>query len=838
MTRAPARSRLLVGLAAVALLLVGGRWLALETAERAWAASVTGGSVYLTGRDFARLVHGVALLLAIAWGTANLYYVYRAIGSVQLPRRLGDLEIVEAVPQRVLLGATVASGLLYGLLLALGSGGWWLAALLASRPPRFGIVDPMLHRDLGLYLGELPWAATRQHFTLLATTTAVLLVGLLYTGIGSLRWSGWRPVTSPHARGHLGLLLALVALVLARGAALDPAEAVAGLHGTVDQAALDVRLAGTRLVLVLGAGATLASILWGVRDTSRALVATWGALLLALLGAYVVAPALARGPASADTAVRNGLEQLAFGAQWREDPPPRGFPTVNAAVSTLPLWDADRVAALARRAPLPLRRPGAPVAGVALALPRTREERPVWVLALAPAGSASPPSLGAPDGVSDTTATRGMGWTGLHRGPLAWAGPPLTALEVDSGLALSRVVTRDSACWFGSGFREFAVASPDTWPELRPAGIPLAGWWRRTALAWVLQSPELARAQTDGLVLLWRRDVIERLERLAPFASFEAATPLLADGALWWVSYGYVSAAAFPLVRPLAFGGAGAPVRYWRAGLVGVVAAAGGATRLYLAPGADSLASAWARLFAPLIRPTDSLPPGIRRQLPFPRDAFRAAATLLRRQGGDSTEWRPEPRDPYDVVAPADSGTTPDQWLAQGFATGSPPQLTALLAGTMTLTGPGLRLWKTRAPPPVLLPGDLLGSAETAPGTLRLWTADGVLLTEQGLFDQPATSGAPRRVSQVYLTWGDREGQGLTAAAALRSLLASRGAGGARASPGDTSLSARWALARHLAAQADSALRAGDLDAFSRLDGELRRLFRTGRTLAPTRERR
>src|SRR5207249_10771434 len=47
-------------------------------------------------------------------------FVYRAIGSVQLPRRLGDLEIVEAVPQRLLLAGTVACGLVYGVLLTLG----------------------------------------------------------------------------------------------------------------------------------------------------------------------------------------------------------------------------------------------------------------------------------------------------------------------------------------------------------------------------------------------------------------------------------------------------------------------------------------------------------------------------------------------------------------------------------------------------------------------------------------------------------------------------------------------------------------------------------------------
>src|SRR2546425_3967457 len=45
----------------------------------------------------------------------------------------------------------------------------------------------------------------------------------------------------------------------------------------------------------------------------------------------------------------------------------------------------------------------------------------------------------------------------------------------------------------------------DSWPALRASGIALAGSWRRTALAWALQSPELTRKETDGLLVLWRR---------------------------------------------------------------------------------------------------------------------------------------------------------------------------------------------------------------------------------------------------------------------------------------------------------------------------------------------
>ena len=114
MRQAARRWALLIAVGVLVVVLVGGRWAAFETAERVWAIGLPGGSAYLKARDFARLVSGLLLLATVAWGTSNLLFVYRSIGSMQLSRRLGDLEIVEAVPQPVLFAGTVASGLVRG----------------------------------------------------------------------------------------------------------------------------------------------------------------------------------------------------------------------------------------------------------------------------------------------------------------------------------------------------------------------------------------------------------------------------------------------------------------------------------------------------------------------------------------------------------------------------------------------------------------------------------------------------------------------------------------------------------------------------------------------------
>jgi hypothetical protein len=143
----------------------------------------------------------------------------------------------------------------------------------------------------------------------------------------------------------------------------------------------------------------------------------------------------------------------------------------------------------------------------------------------------------------------------------------------------------------------------------------------------------------------------------------------------------------------------------------------------------------------------------------------------------------------------------------------------ALFAGTMTWTGPAYVLWRPdsafRAPPPVL------GSSQTKAGAVRMWPAGGAALGVQALFAQPERASAPAALAGVYVSWRDRVGEGAGPAAAWADLEAfAGGPAGAGAAPADL-----WERARRLLAQADSALRAGDVERFGRVYAELHRLF-------------
>lgn len=780
MTRTNRRRLYLIGAGLLVAALVGGRWLAVETAERAWDRTFAGGEALIAVRDLSRLLQALVLVVAIAWITGNLLIVYRAIGSVQMPRRLGDLEIVEAVPRRTLLIATVLIGVVLGTLLSLGTGEWWRHAVLAAAAPHFGVLDATrLGNDAGYYVSVLPWLDVLQNRTLILVLAALGVVALLYAVIGSLRIRRGRIRASDYARAHLGVLLACLALVIAWGAMLDPAEVVGGFHGPVDQAALLVRIPGARVVAGVAIIATLISLVWAWRDRPNIIIAGWAALLVSVTAGYFVIPGFVRASGGADSpdlrTQRAALERVAFGIGELDSTPPPPFASGEAAVRTTPLWDPAHVAFVA----------AAPVSAVALRAPRADERGAVWMIA--------PTNAPAPVRLALETDS-GLSFTPL---PL-----PATTIRFAPGLVGPVLLPADSAAPAPHG--------------IAGGGIPLTGVWRRFAIAWTTQDWSLARSESSGRHLLWRRDVTDRLERLAPFARFGSPAPILRNGALWWVSWGYVADPAFPLARALPW--RDDDVRYLRAGLVGAVSVATGETHLWLAPGYDSLTAAWARRFTPLIEPAEQLPADVRAQLAYPVETFAAAVTQLLRASTDSTAqtaagWSARPREPFQLGIPgAAGGAGGTVWTGMALESGglAPKRFAGLLAGAITTRGQELHLWRPPPANPERLPGELVGSTLLRPGQLRVWPAAGSLITVQAqLLDPVGLQPRPApRVMEVYVTFDGRSGRGLTARSALL---------GGEQIVTDTTLAARWERARRLAIRADSALGVGDLEKFSSL---------------------
>jgi hypothetical protein len=596
----PRTIRITVAVLALVAVLFAGRWAAGLFAERWWAEQLSPAAAKFVTHwaVVSLLLEVLGVLVACLWFVGHLLLVYRAIGSVQVHRRLANLEIREAVNMRAVIWLGVLGGLLLGVITGRGMGNWTGQLLLGSTGLQYGEVDPLLGRELAFYLARLPlWRLVHEYLTLLIVT-AFGGVALLYAVIGAVRWTDRRPAINDHARRHLGGLAMLVGLVLAWGYLLEPYELVAGVNGSVHEGLFEFRRTVALLLTGTALAASFLSSLWAVRGRSTVVLAIWGLLAGASLLGHYVLPALmgSGGPPVMDQPTRRHLDQLAYGMaamrdsvlQRRDVPPdpPRPValwhPTLAAQATAS---DSGRVVAADR---------GLVTIG--------RHVRPVWFV------------------VRDL-GTRGAAITILLDDQTTPTGLPLIVHDSDSLRSQKATPT------LRLPLRAIWPRGPVSVVDSAPDGVEVGTGLRRLALAWALQSAQLLTPVGARERVFWHLDPVERLGALAPFAVWGAPVPRLVGGELVWIVDGYLASDAFP---------ASSRVRWRRqsvgslkAGFVGVIHAETGQTSIYLRHTADDVAKQWRALTDSLIQPSSALPPEILRALPYPAELLEAQVRVL-----------------------------------------------------------------------------------------------------------------------------------------------------------------------------------------------------------------
>lgn len=838
---------------AVLVALFGGRWLAVRSADALWADALGVGA---THQQFARMsatLAAVAFLLAVGWCVGNLLLVYRSIRAVHVPRTVGNLEIVEAMPRGVLLAGAVAIGVALAAALSHGAGGWWYAGMLTRYTAELGLRDPVLGRDVSYYLFRLPWERTLHTYCTLLTGVVLAVVAALYLAVGAIRRVRRRVRVTDLARWHLAILSAAFAVALFWGYRLEPAEYAGGLHDVPADAILTaVRIPVARMLSVVALVAVLGSMLWLWTGRLAAAVLAWLLLGAASFAGHYVVPSFSGAVRSTQELIlpdadsrRRQFEQIAFGSAPIETAAGRagelGASATEGdgalAAGGLVVWDGFAVTVLLDRTATG--RPHETFGEAGLSLYRAADGAPV-------------PLYVAPR-LFDVAAARDEGvqvtWELVHAGALAtgrgavavaasgvteagmpWYVPDPAQPEARTP-RLQDALLEDEAVIAAPGVMDFAVFAPDA----GRVGVPAGGLLRRLALAWSLQSPALLASDrvADSGIVVWDRDVTRRLERFAPFARFGQPRPVIAGATLYWLASGYVTAEAFPLVPRVRW--RERTVRYLRSSLVGVVDAATGATAVYLGRDADPLSLAWSQLAPQIVRPATQLPSALRTHLAYPEELLTAQLALLQRSvfpsamvgrplvapAGDGT---PVGREPYWWVGPTAGDSVPRVRLLVPLEDRESGLLAGLLDATMRESAPVLELYRPQAPEEVPGPAQVAhrlarsrGNLAGIEGVVRLLPLDVGVLALQSLYVSPGDGGGPPQLVDIGVGLGGAVGTGPRYEDAVRQLSAE-----VRADPGGE---AEWGQARVWFQRMDAARRAGDWGAFGRAYDELRRLL-------------
>ncbi len=208
------RRRLVAGLTAAAALLLVGRLSALVYSDYVWYSALGADGLW---RERARDVFVIQMVSAVFAGLfalVNLSTIRRSIISLAFPRRLGNVEFGEAVPQRQLdQVAYILSAIVAGVM-SLAAPSWERLALVRAGS-RFGETDPFFRMDLSFFTTWLPLEKSAYHwFLVLLTLVSALVIGL-YALTPSLRWQRGSFHVSVHVRRHLAVLTMLYLLMMA-----------------------------------------------------------------------------------------------------------------------------------------------------------------------------------------------------------------------------------------------------------------------------------------------------------------------------------------------------------------------------------------------------------------------------------------------------------------------------------------------------------------------------------------------------------------------------------------------------------------------------------------------
>jgi hypothetical protein len=802
--------RLTAGVATLVILLFVGRWTATLLADRWWAAELSpAAATFLSDWHLLRLTLDVCgCLVASAWFIGHLLLVYRAVGTVQVRRNVANLEFREALTPRALLTAAVATGALLGMLVGAGASGWWREVTLAWEGVSYGVNDPLLGRDLGVYVGQLPIWNAAHGFMLLLVLLGLTGVIALYMLVGAIRWIDRRPAINSHARSHIGWLLAVLALALAWGYLLEPYELVAGPVDRLDQSSWRASL----LVSPLLAGVALAagglSAVWAMRARHTLVVAGWIVLAGASMVGHWLLPSMLGGARDQVVGAQTleQLDRMAYGLEGLRDsrlerigsPAQPALPALwnHLAVTEALPGDSSRVLAVSPAVLTPDANP-----------------RPVWMVVR----SVSPGRV-LVSAIAD------------HR--VSPRGEPLFYRLADT-LPRPTVATLLEL--------RAGALTPDA-PNYRlrqgeSHGVPVDSWPRRLLLAWALQAGELLGDLRPGSRIDWRLSPEDRLQRLAPFADWSAPTARVIDGELVWLLDGYLASRTFPL--------AGRAV--WRdkqvgslgAAFLGTVNAESGAARVYLQPEADALAQTWARLANGVVEPAAATPEAVLRASAYPDDLFRVQAKELERSpwkaGSVSGQGQINTEAPRPEVGWA--ADTSGSLVVSTFESPGQRRLSAVLIGsredgrtrlrlvrldsttTLPMRGVLENLWANFPSYDALNDSIREDGGKLERGPLRVEIEDGGPIAYESYF-------APRPSGGVVLAWvsvaapGDvrpRMGAGRTFKEAWSNLL-----GATVPAPPGAAQAGRLDEARHWLQRADSALRAGDWPEFGRAWGSLR----------------
>jgi uncharacterized membrane protein (UPF0182 family) len=169
------------------------------------------------------------------------------------------------------------------------------------------------------------------------------------------------------------------------------------------------------------------------------------------------------------------------------------------------------------------------------------------------------------------------------------------------------------------------------------AGIPLNTLLARAAAASRFGDFNLliSNLVTPQSRLVYRRNIVQRTQALAPFLSFDADPYLVVgtDGKLYWMMDAYTASDRYPYAQysTLQTANGDVSLNYLRNSVKVVIDAYSGATTFYLADSQEPIIRAWQATFPGMFHPLSEMPAGLTQHVRVPEGMFNTISDVYRR---------------------------------------------------------------------------------------------------------------------------------------------------------------------------------------------------------------
>jgi len=680
----------LVVLGVLALALFAGPSLVRFYTDWLWFGEVGYQQVFLTMLRAQATLFAAVFAVAALWLAANFRLALASIGDAR-PVFTTREGIELPLPGRQQL-RTIASALaaVLAIFIALYASSQWEVWLAWRNAAPFGQADPILGRDAGFYVFSLPFFQLARGLAQGLVLLAALGAGLLYFASGSLSSRfGAMVWMTPGARRHLSFLAAAFLVLLAFGAWLGQAQHLVQPSGVIygpGYADVNGRMPAALLLAVVSlAGAGLA-VLHGVTPRNWPIPVAAGLYLLVALGGGVYGTLLQRFVVSPNEQTRESpyiqhnidATRRAFALDRVEAREltgdavltPEDITRNGATIENVRLWDHQPL--LDTFGQLQVIRTYYDF--ISVDNDRYRIDDSVRQIMLSPR-EMSTASLPNRTWVNDRlTFTHGYGLTLGPVNQVTGEGLPVLFVGNLPLETIPELPIEEPSLYYGELSNDYVIVRTGTREFHYPrgednvftqydgrGGLSIGSLWRKLlfALRFGAYQILLSNDINDESRILFFRNIRERVQKLAPFLSFDRDPYLVvADGRLYWMYDAYTTSARYPYSTPAAANG----LNYIRNAVKIVIDAYHGTTTVYLADAADPIAATYARTFPDLFTPLEQMPAALRDHIRYPEDIFAIQASVFAT---------------YHMTQPAVFYNREDQWeipVVDDTADGGPMQ--------------------------------------------------------------------------------------------------------------------------------------------------------------------